>query len=112
MGWYDEHGLSPRAFQPRDDDTTGISVSRAKYKSIEDAAEGKSKKGYYVAVLRAGDLRSAGIEVEPRPREDDPGHAELPDLTCDNRDEPVTLAHMDRLPTLPIDIKGPFLPAE
>ena len=38
-------------------DVTGLSVSRAKYKSIQDAAKGLRGKAYYVAVLRAGDLR-------------------------------------------------------
>ena len=36
-----------------------------KFMSIEDAARGKSKKGYWVAVLRAGDLRNQGIKVVP-----------------------------------------------
>src|SRR5207249_270487 len=85
MWWYSQAGLSPEAFDPRKDETTGISVSRAKYKSIEEAARGKSKKGYYVAVLRAEYIRRIGLEVVPRPGPGDPGHAELPDLTCENR---------------------------
>jgi hypothetical protein len=62
-GWYDEKGLSPEAFYPRPDEESGISVSRAKYVSVEKAGQGKSKKGYWVAVLRAGDLRQHGIRV-------------------------------------------------
>lgn len=67
MGWYDKNGLSPEAFEPRGGETTGISISRRKYTSLEEAAKGPSKQGYHVAVLRAGDLRAQGIEVVPRP---------------------------------------------
>src|SRR5438105_3323919 len=86
--WYTPDGLSPEAFHPREDETAGISVYRAKYKSIEEAAKGKGKRGYYVAVLRAGDLRQHGIDILPRPTPDDPGHAELPDLTSQHRHTP------------------------
>jgi hypothetical protein len=110
MGWYDTHGLSPEAFEPRDDEKTGISVFRAKYKSLEEAANGKSKKGYYIAVFRAGDLRANGIEVMPRPEADDPGHAELPNLTCDNRNTNEALEIKSRLTELKLSVEGPFLP--
>jgi hypothetical protein len=106
--WYSSTGLSPEAFDPRADETTGISVYRGTYTSIEEAARGPSKKGYYVAVLKAGDLRANGIQVVPRPTADDPGHAELPELTCDNRLEKLTLERKDCLATLPVTIEGPF----
>jgi hypothetical protein len=110
-GWYNsETGLSPEAFDPRDDETTGISVSRDKYKSLKEAAKGKSKKGYYVAVLRAGDLSKHGIDVVPRPAPDDPGHAELPGLTCDNRLTTDGLERKLGLSKLCIRVEGPFLP--
>jgi len=115
MPWYSqEQGLSPEAFGPRPEssrepDLTGISVSRAKYKTVEEAARGMGKKGYYVAVLRAGDLRKNGIAVEPRPRPDDPAHAELPDLRTDNRLDPETLERELRLTTLCLRIEGPFV---
>ena len=89
---------------------TGISVYRDKYKSIQEAARGKSKQGYYVAVLRAGDLRKNGFEVVPRPRQDDPGHAELPDLTCDNRLTQESLERKLRLTKLCMRVEGPFPP--
>ena len=78
--WVKHDRPTPQVFRPREDDTTGLSVSRAKYKSIEDAAQGL-KPSYCVAVLRAGDLRSHGIEVQPSPKEGNPGHAEIPGLT-------------------------------
>ena len=55
--WYSGGKLSPEAFDPRKDETTGISVYRAKHKSLAEAAQGKSKQGYYVAVLRVSDFR-------------------------------------------------------
>jgi hypothetical protein len=111
--WYSpEKGLSPEAFDPLESDVTGISVSRAKYKSVEDAAKGKSKKGYYVAVLRAVDLRTVGIEIQPQPLPDDPGHAELPQLRYDNRTDEELLERKNRLADLPIRVEGPFLPTQ
>jgi len=111
MGWYTEGKLSPEAFDPRKDETTGISVYRAKYKSIEEVAKGKSKKGYYVAVLRAGDLRQNGMEIVPQSTPDDPGHAEFPDLTCHNRLMPEAQERKLRLAGLCLSVEGPFPPA-
>src|SRR5437879_3703895 len=87
MGWYDPktNVVRPEAFNPRDVDVIGISVYRAKHRSIEEVARGLSKHGYYVAVLEAGSLRAAGIEIRVDDP-DDPGHAILPDLRADNRD--------------------------
>lgn len=112
MNWYVGGNLSPEAFDPRKDETTGISVSRAKYISVKQAAQGMSKKGYFVAILNAGELRKNGVRVEPRPLPDDPGHAELPDLTCDNRGTPETQARKVLLATvLTRQVEGPFPPA-
>lgn len=109
MGWYDMNGLSPDAFRPRKDETTGISVTRAKYSSIQDAARGKSKKGYYVAVVRAGDVRNAGGDVIPRPERDNIGHAEIPELNCHALSEPLTQSLMGRLTDLTLRVEGPFV---
>lgn len=109
MNWYSERGLSDQAFAPRKDDTTGISVSRAEYTSIEDASKGSSKHGYYVAVLRARDLRKYGIEVVPRPLPDDPSHSELPDLNYGNRKDERTLELQRVLVGLCLNVEGPYL---
>lgn len=109
--WVDEHGLSGEAFRPHKRDTTGLSLERAKYRSIEDAGQGKSKKGYYVAVLRAGDLRDAGIQVEPRPVEGNSGHCEIVDLTYDNRKSNSSLGLMRKLAKDLCTVKGPFPPS-
>jgi hypothetical protein len=110
MGWYAEGRLSPEAFDPRQDETTGISVYRRKYKAIEVVVRGKSKEGYCVAEFRAGDLRKHGIEVAPRPLPDDPGHAELPGLTCWNRLDPEAQERKLRLARLSVRVHGPFPP--
>lgn len=57
QGWVLERGVSMNAFKPRPDDATGISLYRARFVSLEQAAKGLSKQGYYLLVLRAGDLR-------------------------------------------------------
>lgn len=109
-GWYTpEAGLKPEAFAPRQDDATGLSISRANYKSIEEAAKGRPGKSYFVAVLRAVDLRQQGIAVEPRPLPGDPGHAELPDLNAGNRKATKTLERQRVLVTVCLRIEGPFV---
>ncbi len=109
MGWYSEGHLSPQAFDPRRDETTGISIYRNKYKSVAEVAQGMSKKGYFVAEFRAGDLRKHGIQITPRPEPSDPGHAELPGLTSLNRLEPEALEQKLWLTHLARAVHGPFL---
>jgi hypothetical protein len=77
--------LLPDAFRPNANDRTGLSIHRAKYKSIQEAGQGRPGKQYYVAVLRAGDLRARGIQLAPRPLVGDPGHAEIVGLTYQDR---------------------------
>lgn len=106
--------LSDQAFAPhRTRDVSGLSVSRADFKSLEDAAHGWPGKSYFVAVLRAGDLRQRGIEVVPRPElpdgQYDPAHAELPDLNAANRKDDVTLERQRILAgELCLRVEGPF----
>lgn len=110
MGWYCvDTGLKSEAFAPhKTQDVTGISVYRAKYKSIEEAAKGRPGKSYYVAILRAGALRQQGIEVVPRPKPDDSGHAELPDLNSGNRKTDNILELQRVLVDLCLAVEGPF----
>jgi hypothetical protein len=114
-GWYaPETGLKPEAFGPHKiRDVTGLSVSRAKYKTAEEAARtDRPGKSFYIAVLRAGDLRKQGIAVEPRPIPDDPGHAELPDLNSSNYKTAATLERQRILASLCLRVEGPFPKAE
>mgnify|MGYP007026272002 CR=1 FL=1 len=86
--WYDPDRTPPleaEAFRPNRNDESGVSLARAKYKTVEQAACGRAGKQYYVAVLRAGDMRAAGVDVAARPLADDPSHTEIPGLTYDNR---------------------------
>ena len=76
---------SPQAFRATAHDETGVSVFRAKFTTVEDVVRNDRGKSYYVAVLRAGNLRANCIDVVPKPQEDRPGHAELPGLTYENR---------------------------
>jgi hypothetical protein len=100
---------SPLAFKPTRDDLSGLSVYRAKYKNIEEAAQGRPGKSYYVAVLRVGDLRAVGIDVAPRPLEGDPGHAEITGLTYDNRkDMPYFEWQTLLAEQLCLRVEGPF----
>lgn len=114
-GWYDPATgvLNAQAFAPhKTTDVTGLSVSRAKYKRLEEAARGRTGKVYYVAVLRAGALQRSGIRVVSRPElpgEYDPAHAELPDLNAGSRKASETLQRQRLLAErLCIRVEGPF----
>jgi hypothetical protein len=84
----------------------------AKFKSIEQAAQGQPGKSYFVAVLRVGDLRNAKFTVKPQP--DVPGgydisHAELPDLNAGNYKASETLERQRELAErLCLRVEGPF----
>lgn len=112
-GWYSpQTGLERDAFAPhRTQDVTGISVDRAKYKSVMEAGAGRPGKSYYVAVLRAGDVRSQGIEIVPRPEPGNPAHAELPALNAANRKSTRTRELQEMLVSLTLRVEGPFPPA-
>lgn len=113
-GWYDSESgsLKPQAFEPhKRNDITGLSISRKKYKSIEEAARGRPGKSYYVAVLRAADLRKNEITIVPRPDVPggyDPGHAEIPNLNAGNRKEARTIELQRILVELCLQVEGPF----
>lgn len=107
-GWYANGSLDARAFRPREDGETGISVSRGKYKSVADAARGMSPQGYFVVVFLAGKLRSHGVQIEPRPLPGDPGHAEIVSLTYQNAKSASSIELMDLIATLYERVEGPF----
>ena len=113
QGWFDA-AVDPKpllqAFRARPDDVTGISVVRGEpYNTVEQAAQGSSKSGYYVLVLRAGDLRAHGIDVVPRPVEGILGHAEITNLTAANRDSDEAQRLMELLAEkLCLRVEGPF----
>ncbi len=111
-GFYDplvDPHVSPLAFRPTTSDSTGLSLSRAKYQTLQAAGRGREGRRYYVAVLRARDLRRAGMEIVPSPLENDPGHCEIADLTFANR-RAMPLAEWQALlaEQLCLRIEGPF----
>ena len=115
-GWYgpDTGGLKSEAFGPhKTRDITGLSVVRAKHKSIKEVARGRPGKSCFVAVLRVGDLRQRGIDVVPRPNlpdgRHDPAHAELPGLNSESRKANQTLEWQRILADeLSLRVEGPF----
>ncbi|MBC8872772.1 MAG: hypothetical protein H8E44_25345 [Planctomycetes bacterium] len=111
-GWYDPSRmppLEPEAFRPNRNDLTGISLSRQKYKTVEQAAQGRPGKSYYVAAFRAGDIHAAGMHVVPSPTPDDTSHAEIADLTYDGRKSKQAMECRALLAErLCLWVKGPF----
>lgn len=116
-GWYNPSTgiLSPLAFAPhKERDRTGLSVSRARFRGSprDEALRGRPGRTYYVAVLRAGDLRSSGIAIVPSPHTPDgfdDAHAQLPDLNSGNRKSNETLQRQRLLAeTLSLRVEGPF----
>lgn len=111
--WVQGGEVLPEAFQPRREDTTGVSVFRKKFRELKDAAVGPSKQGYYVLEMRAGDLRAAGIEIVPRVVDDLPGHAEIPSLAFQEPEGQTSLKHRQLLAErLVVEVHGPFRPSE
>lgn len=111
----DSKALSPKAFQVYERDKTGLSITRGRserhpdFLTAEDeASRGPSSGGYYVAVLRAGDLRAAGIDIVAVPENDNPGHAELPQMRAENRRSNETKEMMQLLVRLCLRVEGPF----
>lgn len=99
---------TPFAFRPRQEDSTGLSVYRAKYKSMNEVAANSRGKRYFIAVMVVGALRARGIEVEPRPLPQDPGHAEIPGLRYDNRSTQQAEEWQVALATALSTVEGPF----
>ena len=118
-GWFEPATriLKPEAFGPhKQRDLTGISVTRAKFKSIEQAAQGQPGKSYFVAVLCVGDLRKAKFTVKPQPNVPggyDISHAELPDLNAGNYKATEALERQRELAErLCLRVEGPFKDSE
>lgn len=114
VNWYNPETkkLSSNAFNPREDDAHGISLSRAKYTKIEHAARGQPGKSYYVTKFRAGDLRKNGMVLDPDPLPDEWGHAKISNLNYENRKSDAATAFKVNLATrLCVGVGGPFDPA-
>jgi hypothetical protein len=73
-------------FQLRHDrGETGVSVTRAKITGPERLLElvgGDRAMGARVAHVSVGEVRALGVQVVPKPLDDDPGHAEIQSATA------------------------------
>lgn len=109
--WYQpqEHVVYEDAFLPTKADDDGLSLMRAEFCPPEEfAAKGRQGKQYYVAQLRAADIRAQGIDLKADPQPDNPGHALLPQMTRDNRKDDQTLERARILARLVTKVSGPF----
>lgn len=108
--YHKDSGLSPKAFRPNRNDTTGLSIYRAKdYNNSPKraASTGRAGKKYYIAILRAFDIKQF-CTIKPTLEPQNPGHAELLELRYDNaRDENSTTLQI-KLRDLCICVEGPF----
>lgn len=77
------------AFRPQEgQDSEGLSLSREKYISPQELVNQKFSDAYYVVRVKAGDLRELGMELQPDPLDEKPGHMLITNLHSDNRREP------------------------
>jgi hypothetical protein len=86
------------------------SSAHPEFLTAAQVARGRSREGYFIAVLRVADLRAAGIDVLPRPTENDPGHAELPGLNyADRKTDQVKEWEQLLAARLTLRVEGRFL---
>src|SRR5438128_4306885 len=75
----------PEAFRPSRNDTTGLSVLRARFAQPRDTLANRDPakvRGHYVARLPVREMQELGLTVEPDPMPGGPpGHAIIPQLS-------------------------------
>jgi hypothetical protein len=109
--WYrpDTGFIDPAAFTPNKNDITGLSLGRAAFQSTaQEAAKGRAGKTYYVAVLPVAVAKDAGAIIVPRPLANDPGHAEIVNLTFQRRKTDDSRKLIEVLRAAVIRVEGPF----
>jgi hypothetical protein len=109
--WYnpDTGFIDPAALTPNKNDVTGLSVGRAAFHdSAHEAAKGRAGKRYYVAVIPAAVAKASGAVVVARPLADDPGHAEVSNLTYDTRKTDNSRKLIEALRSAVSRVEGPF----
>ena len=112
-GYYRSHPtpvLSPKAYNPTNNDVDGISVHRALFLAGPEAAAafGVLDKSYYIVEIRAGDIQNEGIFIRPDPTSTDPSHAVIPEINTAQRDTVKAKQKMERIRNLPFKVYGPF----
>src|SRR3989442_552368 len=76
--------ISPNSFEPRPNETDGISFYRRD--CLKDPADAlvpiapEKRDRYAIVQIPVSTLRSLNLTVEPRPRSDVPGHVVAPEL--------------------------------
>jgi hypothetical protein len=101
--------LNPQAFAPnKDRDITGLSLTRAKYKSKAEAAIGQPGRKYFVAELTANDIRAKGLTLIPKPLPGDPGHCEISEMNSGTRKDTRTIDLQEELKGIAKNVQGPF----
>lgn len=114
--WFRDGKIEPEAFLPRKNgDEDGISLSRGKYKSPEEAARPpviRPGKVYYLSQFKATELRKVGLEAVPMPLPNDIGHCVIPQMTSEKRrtDECREFARLLAVQIGAEDPLGPFGP--
>ena len=77
--------ISPAAFRPNSNDTSGLSLFRAAFVQPADTLaniEPEKRDNYYVARIAVQDLQRLGLSVVADPQPDGPlGHAIVPELS-------------------------------
>jgi hypothetical protein len=105
----DKQTVDPLAFRPRESDVTGLSFGRLTFNDPgAEAAKGAAGRRFFVALLSVRLIRKEKMAVVPRPLVDDPGHAEIVDLTFANRRSDRARELVQRLRECVIEIQGPF----
>src|SRR5262245_39983879 len=106
----------PEAMRPIEEDSDGLSLRRARYWTVQQIAEGRPGKKYYVAHLRARDVRSLELgEASLTLKPDDPtaadclkGHCVIPELVYATRRSDLSESFQRRLAGIVFQVDGPF----
>ena len=109
--WYnpDTEFIDPAALTPNKNDVTGLSVGRAAFRdSAREASKGRAGKRYYVAVIPAAVAKASGAVIVPRPLPNDPGHAEISNLTYQTRKNDDARKLIEALRNAVLRVEGPF----
>lgn len=72
-------------FRPGNNDIDGLSLFREIYHTPQEIVDKARGPRYYVAYLRAGDLRQKGMVVDAQPTAEFAGHCVISNLNAANK---------------------------
>jgi hypothetical protein len=93
-----QRAFMPRPWQSEDKpgDVDGLSVNRASFISVEDAAvQPHNKKKAHLVQFNVADVYKLRLTVAPKPTSTDPSHAVIPELNSLDMRDPAKKAKMD-----------------